>query len=85
MGLFKNKSRKTFQPSRKQHRKENRKQKKLRKNEFFSKRRKPGQYVLNPENFIHENEDEVEKRPSNNKSKKCMKLKVSKVIIYCNR
>lgn len=47
-------------PSRKQERKDKRKQKKLRKLDFFSKKRIPGQFVLNPDR------NELSNNPNNN-------------------
>lgn len=48
MGISAKRLKTVSQPSRKQQRKEKRKEKKIRKSNFFSNKRIPGQFVLNP-------------------------------------
>lgn len=87
MGIFTNKPRKTSQLSRKQVRKEKRREKSLRKSDFFAKKRKPGQFVINPERATTDSVDPVgdtfvdqSNLTALKKTNKQQKTKVSKVI-----
>lgn len=91
MGVFSNKVKnKIAQPSRKQQRKDKRKQKKLRKSDFFSKKRIPGQFVLNPDrsecssnNADGSDEEQCNVEKYNlNTIKKSHSNKSSKVLIF---
>lgn len=51
--------------NRKQQRKEKRKEKKVKKNEYYSKRNKPGQFVLKPNNNECEEVSDLPKKKTN--------------------
>lgn len=51
-------------PSRKQKRKEKRKEKKIRKSNFFSNKRIPGQFVLNPDRSEDSNSANIDEENS---------------------
>lgn len=50
--------------NRKQQRKEKRKLKKVKKNEYYTNRKKPGQYVLSPNKHVEENVENLPKKKS---------------------